>query len=475
MDNSTIAAIATPGGRGGIGIIKVSGSKALSIAAALFSPAGAEAAAHPEPSRSSKANTGPNFKSHRLYYGHIIEPGSQRIIDEVLLAVMKAPRTYTREDIVEINAHGGQVAVNAILELVLRHGARIAEPGEFTKRAFLNGRIDLTQAEAVIDIINARTDKALQMAAAQVNGQLKRSVERIREFLIELLIRMEAGIDFPDDVPEIIDPQTTRHEIEGQVINPLRRLIQLHLDGNVLRDGLKVAVVGRPNVGKSSLLNCLLQKQRAIVAATPGTTRDSIEDTLSIHGIPVVLVDTAGLHDTADPIETIGIQKTIENINGSDLVLFMIEANHGPTAADHQIFEQLGAKPRIVVLNKIDLVEAGNGIDLPDSWQPTDSVQISALYDYGIGPLKDLIYETGFGKKPIDLPEGIIPNLRQKLLLEDSVRAAEAVGRRFDDGFPVELVAIDLQEAIDALGQVIGSSAKVDLLDQIFSRFCIGK
>jgi tRNA modification GTPase len=475
MDNSTIAAIATPVGRGGIGIIKLSGSKALSIAAALFSPAGSEAAAHPEASRSSKANTGDDFKSQRLYYGHIIEPGSRRIIDEVLLAVMKAPRSYTREDIVEINAHGGQVAVNAILELVLRHGARIAEPGEFTKRAFLNGRIDLTQAEAVIDIINARTDKALQMAAAQVNGQLKRSVERIREFLIELLTRTEAGIDFPDDVPEIIDPKATRQEIERHVINPLRRLIQQHVDGNVLRDGLKVAVVGRPNVGKSSLLNCLVKKERAIVTATPGTTRDSIEETLSIKGIPIVLVDTAGLHDTDDPIETIGIQKTIENINGADLVLFMVEAHCSLTAADHKIFKQLGDKPRIVVLNKIDLVGAGNCIDLPDSWKPNDSVQISALYDHGIGPLKNLIFETGFGKKPIDLQEGIIPNLRQKLLLEDSVRAAEAVGRQLDDGIPVELVAIDLQEAIDALGQVIGSSVKVDLLDQIFSRFCIGK
>jgi tRNA modification GTPase len=475
MDNSTIAAIATPVGRGGIGIIKLSGSKALSIAAALFSPAGSEAAAHPEASRSSKANTGDDFKSQRLYYGHIIEPGSRRIIDEVLLAVMKAPRSYTREDIVEINAHGGQVAVNAILELVLRHGARIAEPGEFTKRAFLNGRIDLTQAEAVIDIINARTDKALQMAAAQVNGQLKRSVERIREFLIELLTRTEAGIDFPDDVPEIIDPKATRQEIERHVINPLRRLIQQHVDGNVLRDGLKVAVVGRPNVGKSSLLNCLVKKERAIVTATPGTTRDSIEETLSIKGIPIVLVDTAGLHDTDDPIETIGIQKTIENINGADLVLFMVEAHCSLTAADHKIFEQLGDKPRIVVLNKIDLVGAGNCIDLPDRWKPNDSVQISALYDHGIGPLKNLIFETGFGKKPIDLQEGIIPNLRQKLLLEDSVRAAETVGRQLDDGIPVELVAIDLQEAIDALGQVIGSSVKVDLLDQIFSRFCIGK
>ncbi len=475
MDNSTIAAIATPGGRGGIGIIKLSGSKSLSIAAALFSPAGSESASHSDPSRSSKARTGDDFESHRLYYGHIIDPGSRRIVDEVLLAIMKAPRSYTREDVVEINAHGGLVAVNAILELVLRCGARIAEPGEFTQRAFLNGRIDLTQAEAVIDVINARTDKALQMAAAQVNGQLKRAVQRIREFLIELLTRTEAGIDFPDDVPEIMDFQTSRQEIVRQVVNPLRRLIQQHVDGNVLRDGLKVAVVGRPNVGKSSLLNCLVQKERAIVTATPGTTRDAIEETLSIKGLPIVLVDTAGLHDTVDPIESFGIQKTLENIQSADLVLFMVEANCGLTASDLKIFEQLGDKPRVVVHNKIDLVGAGRCIDLPDSWKPVNSVHISALYGHGIAALKDLIFESGFGKKPIDLQEAVIPNLRQKLLLEDCVRASEAAGRQLGDGIHVELVAIELQEAIDALGQIIGSSAKVDLLDQIFSRFCIGK
>ena len=475
MDNATITAIATPVGRGGIGIIKLSGSRALAIAAAIFSPARSDTAAHFEPIRSSKANTGSDFQSHRLYYGHIIEPDSRRIIDEVLISVMKAPRSYTREDVVEINAHGGQVAVNAILELVLRHGARIAEPGEFTKRAFLNGRIDLTQAEAVIHMINARTGMALQMAAAQVGGHLKRSVERIREFLIELLTRTEAGIDFPDDVPEIIDPKTTLKEIEQHVITPLRFLIKQHVDGNVLRDGLKVAVVGRPNVGKSSLLNCLVQKERAIVTAIPGTTRDSIEESLIIKGIPVVLVDTAGLHDTEDPIETIGVQKTIENVNGADLILFMVEANSSLTAADQKIFEQLGEKPRIVVLNKIDLVSTGDCIALPDRWKPVDSVQVSALYDRGIDSLKTLIFETAFGKKPIDLQGGIIPNLRQKLLLEDSVRAAEAAANQLNDGIPVELVAIDLQDAIDALGQVIGSTAKLDLLDKIFSRFCIGK
>lgn len=475
MENSTIAAIATPGGRGGIGIIKISGSKALSIASAIFYRAVSPSSTPSGQPGSAKNVFADGFNSHQLYYGHIIDPGSRRVLDDVLLSVMKAPRTYTREDVVEINAHGGQVAVHAILELVLRQGARIAEPGEFTKRAFLNGRIDLTQAEAVIDVINARTDKSLQVAAAQVNGTLSRPVERIREVLIELLTRTEAGIDFPDDVDEIIIPKAVTAEIEAGVIKPLRSLIQQHVDGNVLRDGLKVAVVGRPNVGKSSLLNCLVQKERAIVTAVPGTTRDTIEETLNINGFPIVLADTAGLHDTNDPIETISIKKTIENVNGADLVLFMVEANRALTAEDHKIYEQFRSKPTIVVINKIDLVKSDNIVKIPANWASSKCLRISALYDRGIEALKEQIVATAFGENPIDIEAGIVPNLRQKLLLEDSLKAAQAIRRELNHGNPMELIAIQLQDAIDALGQILGTTVKVDVLDLIFSRFCIGK
>jgi len=472
MENSTIAAIATPGGRGGIGIIKISGSKALAIAAAIFSPAVSHAWTR---SGSAKTVVADGFKSHQLYYGHILDSGSRRVLDEVLLSVMKAPRSYTREDVVEINAHGGQVAVNAILELVLRQGARIAEPGEFTKRAFLNGRIDLTQAEAVIDIINARTDKSLQVAAAQVKGTMSGPVERIRQLLIAFLTRTEAGIDFPDDVGEIIDPRAATAEIETGVIKPLQSLIQQHVDGNVLRDGLKVAVVGRPNVGKSSLLNCLVQKERAIVTAVPGTTRDTIEETLNINGFPIVLADTAGLHDTHDPIETIGIKKTIENVNGADLVIFMVEANHALTGEDHKIYQKLRSKPTIIVINKIDLADSDNMVEIPAKWSSHNCLGISALYDRGIEALKEQIVATAFGENPIDIEAGIVPNLRQKLLLEDSLKAAQAIRRELNNGNPMELIAIQLQDAIDALGQILGTTVKVDVLDQIFSRFCIGK
>jgi tRNA modification GTPase len=388
---------------------------------------------------------------------------------------MKAPRSYTKEDVVEINAHGGQIAVTAILELVLRQGGRIAEPGEFTKRAFLNGRIDLTQAEAVIDVINARTDKSLHAAAAQVKGQLKRSVEQIREFLIDFLTRVEAGIDFPDDVADIVDSQAAAGEIKACVIQPLKRLIQHHRDGNILREGLKVAVVGRPNVGKSSLLNRLLQKDRAIVTAVPGTTRDTIEETLNIEGFPVILADTAGLHDTIDPIETLGIEKTIKIIEGADMIVFMVEAHRSLTKEDYRIYNKVHSKPFVMAINKIDLVNGKSPVVLPDSWMKNDCVEISALYDRGVENLKEKMILTGFGKDPIGIEAGIVPNLRQKLLLEDSLIESEIISRELENNTPMELIAINLQEAIDFLGQILGTNVKVNVLNQIFSRFCIGK
>ena len=475
MDHSTIAAIATPGGRGGIGIIKISGSKAVSIATAIFSPAEQQPAADLAIPASLQTATHTDFDSHRLYYGHIIDPDTGQIVDEVLLSVMKAPRSYTREDVVEINAHGGQVALHTILELVCSHGARIADPGEFTRRAFLNGRIDLTQAEAVIDIINARTEKSLQVATAQVEGKLGRSVEQVREYLVEVLARTEAAIDFPDDVEEIAAPKQTAAEITVNVVKPLEALLRHHVDGRVLREGLKVAVAGRPNVGKSSLLNCLVQKERAIVTAFPGTTRDMIEEALNINGYPVILTDTAGLHDTDDPIETLGINKTIESINGADLVLFMVEANRPVTAEDTSVFERIGPKPMIIVVNKIDLINGNEICNLPAAWEAIDCVHTSALYDRGIEELKNRIIEIAFGQEPIDLAAVILPNIRQKALMEESLRAAEAICLELNNGTPMELVAIHFQEAIEALGQILGTNVKVDLLEQIFSRFCIGK
>jgi len=295
------------------------------------------------------------------------------------------------------------------------------------------------------------------------------------EFLIGLLAGIEAAIDFPDDVEDSSDPRKITAGFEAAVIEPLQTLIRHHIEGRVLRDGLRVAVVGRPNVGKSSLLNCLVQKERAIVTEVPGTTRDMIEETLNIGGYPVILFDTAGLHHTDDPIETIGIQKTIEYVQGANLVLFMIEANRPVSAEDHDIFEQLQSRPVIIVMNKMDLINGDKLCQLPSTWEQLDCVQTSALYDRGIDLLKDRIIEAAFGKKSIDVEAVVVPNMRQKLLLDTSLEAAEAVRQGLKNDTPMELIAINIQEAIDSLNQILGTHVKVDLLDEIFSRFCIGK
>jgi tRNA modification GTPase len=388
---------------------------------------------------------------------------------------MKGPKTYTREDVVEINAHGGAVVLHAILQLVLKKGVRLAEAGEFTQRAFANGRIDLTQAEAVIDVINARTQKSLQLAAAQVTGKLRKQITSIRSGLVDFLTRIEAAIDFPDDVAEFIQPEDTLKTLQKDVVEPLKRLIQNYVDAHVFRDGLAVAVVGRPNVGKSSLLNQLVQKDRAIVTDVPGTTRDVIEETLNLEGIPVVISDTAGVHHTDHPVEKIGIKKTLEHVNGSDLVLFMIEAHHPLGPEDHHIYDQINTKPIIVVLNKIDLTQRGNETTPPNNWRFDDQVRISALYDQGIDHLKDKVIKLAGGKNPLEVNGVIVPNLRHKLLLEMSLDAAESVIEQLRNGTSSDLVAIHLREALDALGVISGDNVKVDVLDQIFSRFCVGK
>ena len=474
-DQDTIAAIATPGGRGGIGIIKISGSNSFPIAKSIFRPSDSNLSLGSAAVKAGQKFEPLEFETHRIYYGHIVDPDNGRLLDEVLVSAMKAPRTYTREDVVEINAHGGAVVLHTILELVLKKGARFAEPGEFTKRAFLNGRIDLTQAEAVIDIINARTQKNLELATGQVTGRMRRMLVSIRSQLTDILTRVEAAIDFPEDVEELIEPGETAKTVEKEAVVPLKHLIRNYIDGHIFRDGLCVAIVGRPNVGKSSLLNQLVKKDRAIVTAIPGTTRDIIEETLNIKGIPVIVSDTAGVHKTENPVELLGIEKTLEHVNGSDLVLFLIEANSPLANADHQIYEKIKTKPVFVILNKIDLIQNNADTVIPDNWTYVERLRISALYDQGIDHLRDKIVTWAGGENPVDLTEAIVPNLRHKLLLEQALSAAETITEELRKETSTELVAIHLQEAIDALGEITGDSTKVDVLDQIFSRFCVGK
>lgn len=471
MDNNTIAAIATPTGFGGIGIIKISGKGALTIAESIFQRSSASSDKSPDTNSACFSD----IKSHQLNYGHVVDPANGRVLDEVLLSVMLAPHTYTKENIVEINTHSGPVVLASILDLVIKNGARLAEPGEFTKRAYLNGRIDLTQAEAVIDIINSGTDKALEIATSQIKGGLKQSVESIRTSLINLLTDIEAAIDFPDDVGEIINTEAAVKVLEHHVMIDLKELIDHYENAHILRDGLKMVVVGRPNVGKSSLMNRLIQDDRAIVTSIPGTTRDLIEEILNIHGIPVIVADTAGLHETDDPVEVIGIKKAKEYINGSDLVLFMVDASESLTSEDYKIYESINDKKMILVVNKTDLVEDDFEIEVDDSWKQIPSIKISALYGSGISELKDLIAKLTIGEQGFEVGNKIIPNLRHKIALERSLQLSIAAVEEIHKGTPFELIAIDILEAIETLGEVIGVTVKEDVIDQIFSRFCIGK
>lgn len=469
MDDSTIAAIASPAGAGGISIVKISGPSSIPIAASIFKPT----------SKPSRVQFIPDrFESHRLYYGHIVDDQSGRTLDEVLLAVMRAPRSYTCEDIVEINCHGGAAAVRAVLKLVLRKGARLADPGEFTRRAFLNGRIDLTQAEAVIDIINARTDRALEIASAQIGGDLRREVENIRSLLIERLACNEAAIDFPEieDVEQSLDCNMMSRSLRIEIIQPIGQLLRNYYDGRAIREGLTVAIVGRPNVGKSSLMNRLLSCERAIVTPHPGTTRDAIEADLMIRGMLISLWDTAGLHNSIDPIEVIGIQKTIECAAQADLILFVVEAHRPLATEDYTIYQKIDSKPFMYVLNKIDLIdEFSPQTIIPGDWVEASRIPVSALSGQGIEAVRDAILNYAIGEDFLEMAPLIIPNLRQKSLLERCVEAAEAAAVAFEKNEPPELIDIHLRHALDRIDETLGLSAKTEIIDHIFSRFCIGK
>lgn len=471
MDNPTIAAVATPIGRGGIGIIRISGEKALKIAATIFKRASFSSDHNADIRDFSFAE----LKSHRLYHGYVVDPANWRRLDEVLLAIMKAPRSYTGEDVVEIQAHSGPVVLSSILELVLKNGARLAEPGEFTKRAYINGRIDLTQAEAVVDIINARTNKSLEIATAQLKGDMRMSIETIKDSLSDIFAEINAAIDFPDDVTEIVDIDTPIKTLQNKVVARLKELIERYKNAHVLRDGLKLVVVGRPNVGKSSLMNRLLQKERAIVASMPGTTRDFIEEPLSIRGIPVIITDTAGLHETVDPVEVIGIKKTYEHTDLSDLILFVLDAGCRITDEDYKIYERISDRNLIIVINKSDLLDDKYKPDMPDSWINIPQVKISALYGQGVDGLKDLIAKTSLSEHGFDAEHTFVPNLRHKIALERSLQAASSAVEGMQMRTPFELIAIDIKAAIDSLEEITGVISNEEMIDRIFSRFCIGK
>jgi tRNA modification GTPase len=405
----------------------------------------------------------------------VVDPESEKTLDEVLFSVMRAPQTYTREDVVEIQAHGSRCGLGAILELVLKGGARLAEPGEFTKRAFLNGRIDLSQAEAVIEVVNAQTAEGLELAARQLKGYLSQAIRAIRDPIKDLLVEVEAAIDFPEDVEEIINAEAFARNARENAIVPLEKLLEHYDEGHVYREGVAAAIIGCPNVGKSSLMNRLLQKERSIVTSVPGTTRDFIEETVNIKGIPLRLIDTAGLHDTEDALEAAGVRFTRQRLDEADLVLFMVDCSAPLTDKDLAIYDLVGKRKTILAINKIDLGSDEQAREIAGRLQGLPWVKISALYNEGIDSLKDAVFrEVTDQKGPTDLPS-IVPNLRHKVKIERALEAAREIEGGFRAGRSPELVAVDLREALDALGEIIGETTTEDILDQIFSHFCIGK
>lgn len=468
MEKDTIAAIATPIGCSGIGIVRISGTRALHIAQKLFIP-------HRFYGNNDLDEAADGLKSHQLHYGYIQEQGKDGIVDEVLLAFMKAPKSYTREDVVEIQSHSGSVILSKILKLVLDCGARMSEPGEFTKRAFLNGRIDLSQAEAITDMINAKTEVGLKLAGTHLYGGLKNTVTDLIHLITDIQVDIEGGIEFPDDVEYVEDYDKMAEKIQKKVVEPIMELLRHYDDGHVLRDGIRLDIVGRPNVGKSSLLNRLIQKDKAIVTHVPGTTRDLIEDYINFEGISILITDTAGLHMTDDPVEIIGIQKTKENIRISDLVLWVIDAQSGFTEEDRQVFEQISHQNILMVINKQDLLKTGQKADVPVEFLTIPKVMISAKFGSGIARLKEEI--KGKCLREVDIEPGrtLIPNFRQKSALTEALKWTQSAVDGLKNRQSVELTASDLLYAKNALGLITGDNIRGDILDDIFSRFCIGK
>ena len=456
--DDTIAAIATAPGEGGIGIIRISGPKSLEVAEEIFfSMSGKKISEYP---------------ARTLIFGNI-KDGDKKI-DEVLVAYMKGPNSYTAEDVIEINCHGGFISVKRILELVLSKDVRLAEAGEFTKRAFLNGRIDLSQAEAVIDVINAKTDKAHEVAENQLDGSLSNRIREFREKVTELLAQVEVAIDYPEEDIEFI-AYTTLEEKTRELNKDIKKLYETSESGKIFREGLKTVIVGKPNVGKSSLLNSILGENRAIVTDIPGTTRDVIEEFVNIKGIPLKIVDTAGIRETDDVVEKIGVEKSMASFDTADLIIMVVDSSSELSEEDREILEKVQGKETILLLNKTDLPQVIDEEEVKKYVNEENIIKISALHNDGIEDVHDRIEAMVYKGDIKSSSNVIITNSRHKDALYRAMKSAEDAMRAIEDRMPLDFVEVDLKNIWDYLGYINGDTVSEDLLDNIFHNFCIGK
>ncbi|WP_072891786.1 tRNA uridine-5-carboxymethylaminomethyl(34) synthesis GTPase MnmE [Ornithinibacillus halophilus] len=458
METDTITAISTPIGEGAIAIVRLSGPDAVSITADLFD---------------GKDLT--KVDSHTINYGKIMDPETNEVAEEVMVSVMRAPKTFTREDVVEINCHGGMVSVNRVLEILLQKGARLAEPGEFTKRAFLNGRIDLSQAEAVMDLIRAKTDKAMSVALKQMDGRLSGLIQKYRQDLLETVAHVEVNIDYPeyDDVEEMSHEMMKKKTKE--VHDEIEELLQVAKQGKILREGLATAIIGRPNVGKSSLMNTLVQENKAIVTEIPGTTRDIIEEYVNVRGVPLRLVDTAGIRETEDIVEKIGVNRSRQVLKESDLILFVLNYNDDLTEEDRKLFEAISGLEYIVIINKTDLPQKLNLEEVKVIAGDRPIISTSLIEEKGVDELESAIAKTFFAG---DIDTGdltYVSNVRHIQLLKQAKQALEDAMQSLEMNMPLDIVQIDVTRTWEFLGEIIGDTASDSLIDQLFSQFCLGK
>lgn len=460
MEFDTISSISTPMGEGAIAIVRLSGDEAINIADKIY----------------KGKHKLINVDSHTINYGHIIDPETNDVVEEVMVAVMRGPRTYTREDIVEINCHGGIMTVNRVLELTLSNGAKLAEPGEFTKRAFLNGRIDLSQAEATMDFIRSKTDRASKVAMQQIEGRLSTLIKGLRQSILEILAQVEVNIDYPeyDDVEEATN-QFLLTEAE-KIKTSIESLLQTGTQGKILREGLSTVIVGKPNVGKSSMLNNLIQDNKAIVTEIAGTTRDVLEEYVNVRGVPLRLVDTAGIRETDDIVEKIGVERSREALSKADLILYVLNYNEALTESDYQLAEVIKNEDVIVIINKTDLSQALDieavkqmvGVDTP-------IVMTSMVDQSGIEQLEEKIRDLFFEGTVSNQDMTYVSNARHISLLKDAKQSISDAIMAAESGVPIDMIQIDLIKTWELLGEVIGESVADGLIDQLFSQFCLGK